>query len=164
MSPKRPDASSKNKLSAIWPSTPFVRRVLFRHIYQSDVGDYDYSILISGSILYKLGVHSWRPYLASREHQELQRAGYAWLLAHWASARSSAFYPAAPGPCREIKKIGQVMGISSISSWWAASSPRCLPAVSAAVGYVRSRTLKNLWLPWKKPLRRMLWQPYLAAY
>lgn len=134
----------KNKLSANLAILAILFDVFyFVSIYQSDVGDYYYSILIGGSILYNL-VFMLAAFLAS-EGIKNYKGGYAWLLGALGIGQIvRIFILPAQAHAAELKKIGQVMGDKQyfFVVGCLIASAACL-LVSTAVGYVRSRTLKN---------------------
>ena len=97
----------KNKLSANLAILAILFDVFyFVSIYQSDVGDYYYSILIGGSILYNL-VFMLAAFLAS-EGIKNYKGGYAWLLGALGIGQIvRIFILPAQAHAAELKKIGR---------------------------------------------------------
>ena len=99
----------KNKLSANLAILAILFDVFyFVSIYQSDVGDYYYSILIGGSILYNL-VFMLACFLSS-EGLKNYKMGYAWLIGVLGIGQIvRIFVIPAQAHATELKKVGQVM-------------------------------------------------------
>lgn len=134
----------KNKLSSNLAILAIVFDVLyFVSIYQSDVGDFYYRIIIGASILYNL-MFLLAAFLSS-EGIKNYKASYAYLLAALGVGQIvRIFILPAQAHAAEVKKIGQVMGdkqYAFVVCCLVASAACCI--VSAVVGYTRSRTLKQ---------------------
>lgn len=115
----------------------------FVSIYQSDVRDYYYNILIGASILYNL-VFMLACFLSS-EGIKNYKLGYAWLLAALGLGQIvRIFILPAQAHATELKKIGRVMGDGQygfVVVCLVLSAVCCL--ASALIGGARSRTLKQ---------------------
>ena len=135
---------AKNVLSSRLTYLAILFDVLyFVSIYESDVGSWYYQILIGASIVYNL-VFMLAAFLAS-EGIKNYKGGYAWLLGALGIGQIvRIFILPAQAHAAEIKKVGQVMGDKQyfFVVGCLIASAVCL-LVSAVVGYVRSRTLKN---------------------
>lgn len=134
----------KNKLPANLTLVAIVFDVLyFVSIYQSDVRDYYYTIMIGASILYNL-VFMLAAFLSS-EGIKNYKSGYAWLLAALGVGQIvRIFILPAQAHATELKKVGKVMGngqYAYVVVCLVLSAICCLTA--AVVGYTRSRTLKK---------------------
>lgn len=134
----------KNKLPANLALLAIVFDVFyFVSIYQSDVRDYYYTIMIGASILYNL-VFMLAAFLSS-EGIKNYKGGYAWLLAALGVGQIvRIFILPAQAHGTELKKVGKVMAdgqYTFVVACLVISAVCCLAA--AAVGYTRSRTLKK---------------------
>lgn len=132
----------KNKVPANLAILAIVFDVFyFVSIYQSDVRDYYYTIMIGASILYNL-VFMLASFLAS-EGIKNYKQGYAYLLAALGIGQIvRIFILPAQAHATELKKIGLVMGDSQYAFVVACLviSAVCMLA-AAVIGYTRSRTL-----------------------
>lgn len=134
----------KNKLPANLAILAILFDVFyFVSIYQSDVRDYYYTILIGASILYNL-VFMLACFLSS-EGIKNYKGGYAWLLGALGIGQIvRIFILPAQAHATELKKVGKVMGdgqYAFVVTCLAVSAACCLAA--AVIGGVRSRTLKQ---------------------
>ena len=134
----------KNKLPANLAILAILFDVFyFVSIYQSDVRDYYYTILIGASILYNL-VFMLACFLSS-EGIKNYKGGYAWLLGALGIGQIvRIFILPAQAHATELKKVGKVMGdgqYAFVVTCLAISAACCLAA--AVIGGVRSRTLKQ---------------------
>ncbi|MGM9603736.1 MAG: hypothetical protein ACI3XG_01595 [Faecousia sp.] len=134
----------KNKLPANLAILAILFDVFyFVSIYQSDVRDYYYTILIGASILYNL-VFMLACFLSS-EGIKNYKGGYAWLLAGLGIGQIiRIFILPAQAHATELKKVGRVMGDSQytfVVVCLVISALCCLAA--AVIGGSRSRTLKQ---------------------
>lgn len=113
----------------------------FVSIYQSDVREYYYTIMIGASILYNL-VFMLASFLAS-EGIKNYKESYSFLLAALSVGQVvRIFILPAQAHTTELKKIGLVMGDSQyyFVVGCLIASAVCLCA-AAVIGYTRSRTL-----------------------
>ena len=112
-------------------------------IYQSDVRDYYYTILIGASILYNL-VFMLACFLSS-EGIKNYKGGYAWLLGALGIGQIlRVFILPAQAHATELKKVGKVMGdgqYAFVVTCLLISAACCLGA--AVIGGARSRTLRK---------------------
>lgn len=134
----------KNKLPANLAILAILFDVFyFVSIYQSDVRDYYYTILIGASILYNL-VFMLACFLSS-EGIKNYKGGYAWLLGALGIGQIvRIFILPAQAHATELKKVGKVMGdgqYAFVVTCLVISAACCLAA--AVIGGVRSRTLKQ---------------------
>lgn len=134
----------KNKLPANLALLAILFDVFyFVSIYQSDVRDYYYTMLIGGSILYNL-VFMLAAFLAS-EGIKNYKGSYAWLLlALGVGQFARIFILPMQAHTTELKKVGKVMGDGQyrfVVICLVVSGLCCL--ASAVIGGVRSRKLKQ---------------------
>ena len=134
----------KNKLPANLAILAILFDVFyFVSIYQSDVRDYYYTILIGASILYNL-VFMLACFLSS-EGIKNYKGGYAWLLGALGVGQIiRIFILPAQAHATELKKVGKVMGdgqYAFVVTCLVISAACCLAA--AVIGGMRSRTLKQ---------------------
>lgn len=134
----------KNKLPANLAILAILFDVFyFVSIYQSDVRDYYYTILIGASILYNL-VFMLACFLSS-EGIKNYKGGYAWLLGALGIGQIlRIFILPAQAHATELKKVGKVMGdgqYAFVVTCLVISAACCLAA--AVIGGMRSRTLKQ---------------------
>lgn len=134
----------KNKLPANLAILAILFDVFyFVSIYQSDVRDYYYTILIGASILYNL-VFMLACFLSS-EGIKNYKGSYAWLLAVLGIGQIvRIFILPAQAHATELKKVGLVMGdgqYAFVVICLVISAACCLAA--AVIGGSRSRTLKQ---------------------
>lgn len=134
----------KNKLPANLALLAILFDVFyFVSIYQSDVRDYYYTILIGASILYNL-VFMLACFLSS-EGIKSYKGGYAWLLGALGIGQIvRIFILPAQAHATELKKVGKVMGdgqYAFVVACLVISAACCLAA--AVIGGMRSRTLKQ---------------------
>lgn len=134
----------KNKLPANLALLAILFDVFyFVSIYQSDVRDYYYTMLIGGSILYNL-VFMLAAFLAS-EGIKNYKGSYAWLLlALGVGQFARIFILPMQAHTTELKKVGKVMGDGQyrfVVVCLVVSGLCCL--ASAVIGGVRSRKLKQ---------------------
>lgn len=134
----------KNKLPANLAILAILFDVFyFVSIYQSDVRDYYYTILIGASILYNL-VFMLACFLSS-EGIKNYKGGYAWLLGALGVGQIiRIFILPAQAHATELKKVGKVMGdgqYAFVVVCLLISAACCLAA--AVIGGMRSRTLKQ---------------------
>ena len=115
----------------------------FVSIYQSDVRDYYYTMMIGASILYNL-VFMLACFLAS-EGLKNYKMSYAWLIGALGVGQIiRIFVLPAQAHATELKKVGRVMGDSQyafVVGCLILSALCCLAA--AIIGGVRSRVLKQ---------------------
>ncbi len=115
----------------------------FVSIYQSDVRDYYYTMMIGASILYNL-VFMLACFLSS-EGIKNYKGGFAWLLTGLGVGQIvRIFILPAQAHATELKKIGRVMGdrqYAFVVICLVLSALCCLAA--AAIGGYRSNTLKK---------------------
>ena len=134
----------KNKLPANLAILAILFDVFyFVSIYQSDVRDYYYTMMIGGSILYNL-VFMLACFLSS-EGIKNYKGGYAWLLAALGVGQIvRIFVIPAQAHATELKKVGRVMGDSQYAFVviCLVLSAGCLLAAAAIGGY-RSAVLKK---------------------
>lgn len=134
----------KNKLPANLALLAILFDVFyFVSIYQSDVRDYYYTIMIGASILYNL-VFMLACFLSS-EGIKNYKCGYAWLLLVLGVGQIiRIFVIPAQAHATELKKIGKVMGDSQYAFVVVclALSALCLLAAALIGGY-RSSVLKK---------------------
>lgn len=134
----------KNKLPANLALLAILFDVFyFVSIYQSDVRDYYYTIMIGASILYNL-VFMLACFLSS-EGIKNYKGGYAWLLLVLGVGQIiRIFVIPAQAHATELKKIGKVMGDSQYAFVVVclALSALCLLAAALIGGY-RSSVLKK---------------------
>ena len=134
----------KNKLPANLAILAILFDVFyFVSIYQSDVRDYYYTILIGASILYNL-VFMLACFLSS-EGIKNYKGGYAWLLGALGIGQIlRVFILPAQAHATELKKVGKVMGdgqYAFVVTCLLISAACCLGA--AVIGGARSRTLRK---------------------
>lgn len=134
----------KNKLPANLAILAILFDVFyFVSIYQSDVRDYYYTILIGASILYNL-VFMLACFLSS-EGIKNYKGGYAWLLGALGIGQIlRVFILPAQAHATELKKVGKVMGdgqYAFVVTCLLISAACCLAA--AVIGGARSRTLRQ---------------------
>ena len=132
----------KNKLPANLALLAILFDVFyFVSIYQSDVRDYYYTIMIGASILYNL-VFMLACFLSS-EGIKNYKLGYAWLLAVLGIGQIARIFGLpAQAHTTELKKVGLVMGDQQyifVVVCLAVSGICCLAA--AAIGGYRSSVL-----------------------
>lgn len=134
----------KNKLASTMAILAIVFNVFyFVSIYQSDVGNYYYTMLTGSSIVYNL-VFMLAAFLSS-EGIKNYKIGYSYLLAALGIGQIvRIFILPAKAHAAELKKIGQVMLDKQyyFVVGCLIASAVCL-LISAVVGYTRARTLKN---------------------
>lgn len=134
----------KNKLPANLAILAILFDVFyFVSIYQSDVRDYYYTMMIGGSILYNL-VFMLACFLSS-EGLKNYKMGYAWLIGVLGIGQIvRIFVIPAQAHATELKKVGRVMGDSQyafVVVCLVVSAACCLAA--AVIGGIRSKTLKQ---------------------
>ena len=134
----------KNKLPANLAILAILFDVFyFVSIYQSDVRDYYYTMMIGASILYNL-VFMLACFLSS-EGLKNYKMGYAWLIGVLGIGQIiRIFVIPAQAHATELKKVGQVMGDSQyafVVTCLVLSALCCLAA--AVIGGARSKTLKQ---------------------
>ena len=134
----------KNKLPAHLALLAILFDVFyFVSIYQSDVRDYYYTIMIGASILYNL-VFMLACFLSS-EGIKNYKLGYAWLLAGLGIGQIvRIFVLPAQAPATELKKVGRVMAAGQytfVVVCLVVSAVCCLAA--ALIGGYRSVVLKQ---------------------
>ena len=134
----------KNKLPANLALLAILFDVFyFVSIYQSDVRDYYYTIMIGASILYNL-VFMLACFLSS-EGIKNYKGGYAWLMAGLGIGQIvRIFIIPAQAHATELKKVGRVMGDGQFAFvvTCLALSALCL-LTAAVIGGSRSRVLKQ---------------------